>query len=229
MDTQKHKIIMSKVLMALYKNRELSDKLWFKGGTCAMFFYDLPRFSVDLDFDWLWWEENDHTKYLDILESEISKFGKISDKKDKFYTIYYELNYQPWAKNLKIEISKRGASGWFLVNNFMWENILIMNQEDLFTNKIFALLNRKNITNRDIFDVRYFLQAWVNLNKQLLESKLEQDNTTYQWYIDQVKEFISSYDFQKILYGLGELVDPDQKQFAKTKMKSQILWYLDFL
>lgn len=226
MDTQKHKVIMSKVLMALYKNRELSDKLWFKWGTCAMFFYDLPRFSIDLDFDWLWW---DHTKYLDILESEISKFGKISDKQDKFYTIYYELNYKSWVKNLKIEISKRGASGKFILQNFMWESILIMDQEDLFTNKLIALLGRNKITNRDIFDVRFFLQWWVKLNKKLLESKLVNTDKTYQSYIVQVKQFISNYDFQKILYGLGELVDPKQKQFAKTKMKAQILWYLDFL
>jgi len=188
-----------------------------------MFFYDLPRFSVDLDFDWLWW---DHKRYLNILENELSKFGKIADKKDKFYTIYYELNYKPWKRNLKIEISKRWSSGAFVTQNFMWESILIMSKEDLFTNKMIALLNRKNITNRDIFDIRYFLQLWVDLNPKLIETKT---NQTFQDYIDQVKQFMSNYDFQKVLYGLGELIDSNQKQFAKTKMKAQILWYLDFL
>ncbi len=223
MDTKTHRLVMTKVLISLYKNKDLSDKLWFKWGTCAMFFYDLPRFSVDLDFDWLRW---DHKRYLNILEEELSKFGKITDKKDKFYTIYYELNYKPWKRNLKIEISKRWASGDFVTQNFMWENILIMSQSDLFTNKMIALLNRKNITNRDIFDIRYFLQLWVDLNPKLIETKT---NQIFSDYIGQVKQFISNYDFQKVLYGLGELIDSNQKQFAKTKMKAQILWYLDFL
>ncbi|MDR2411472.1 MAG: nucleotidyl transferase AbiEii/AbiGii toxin family protein [Candidatus Peribacteria bacterium] len=32
-----------------------------------------------------------------------------------------------------------------------------MSEEDLFSNKLLALLNRKAITNRDIFDIWFFL------------------------------------------------------------------------
>lgn len=188
-----------------------------------MFFYGLPRMSVDLDFDLLdqWW---DYKTLIPSLTQSLEQFGKIDDYQDKFYTLYYELNYWFWAKNMKIEISKRGQSGEAIQSNFLGENILIMTQEDLFTNKIFALLNRSSITNRDIFDVRYFLQKWVNLNKALLES---QTQTSYQDYLQQVRTFILWYNFDKILYGLWELVDDTQKIFLKTKMKDQIIWYID--
>gem|GEM_PF-2966858 len=62
-----------------------------------------------------------------------------------------------------------------------------MNQSDLFTNKLIALLHRSAITNRDIFDIRYFLQQGTSLNRTLLESKL---NITTHEYIQQVTVFI---------------------------------------
>jgi hypothetical protein len=71
-----------------------------------MFFYGLPRMSVDLDFDLL----GDTTNYLDLIPhitTILSQFGKIDDYQDKHYTIYYELNYGFGNKNMKIEISKR--------------------------------------------------------------------------------------------------------------------------
>ena len=35
------------------KDPTLAASLGFKGGTCALIFYQLPRFSVDLDFDYI--------------------------------------------------------------------------------------------------------------------------------------------------------------------------------
>jgi len=44
---------MINILLKLYKATEVASVLGFKGGTAAYLFYDLPRFSVDLDFDLL--------------------------------------------------------------------------------------------------------------------------------------------------------------------------------
>lgn len=38
------------ILKEIYSDPEIRTALGFKGGTAAMFFYDLPRFSVDLVF-----------------------------------------------------------------------------------------------------------------------------------------------------------------------------------
>ncbi len=53
LDITKHKTHLTNILLDVYKNSTLSPVLGFKGGTAAMLFYKLPRFSVDLDFDLL--------------------------------------------------------------------------------------------------------------------------------------------------------------------------------
>ena len=42
---------MGQILKDIYTDVSISPLLGLKGGTCAYFFYGLPRFSVDLDFD----------------------------------------------------------------------------------------------------------------------------------------------------------------------------------
>jgi predicted nucleotidyltransferase component of viral defense system len=54
MDNNKHKMYLIQILTDIYSDRELSVALGFKGGTAAMLFYGLPRFSVDLDFNLLY-------------------------------------------------------------------------------------------------------------------------------------------------------------------------------
>jgi len=50
-DIQTHRLFMIKILKDIYSNFELSSLLGFKGGTALYLFYELPRFSVDLDFN----------------------------------------------------------------------------------------------------------------------------------------------------------------------------------
>lgn len=53
----KHWIVLFNLINQIYKS-DLSRFLGFKGGTMAYFFYDLDRFSVNLDFDFLDEEKN---------------------------------------------------------------------------------------------------------------------------------------------------------------------------
>jgi len=50
-DINKHKFLLVSILKDIYSDTELSTSLGFKGGTAQMLFYNLPRFSVDLDFN----------------------------------------------------------------------------------------------------------------------------------------------------------------------------------
>lgn len=224
LNIKKHKIYLSKLLLEIYKNKRISTILWFKWWTCAMLFYWLPRFSVDLDFDLL----SSNISYDEIiyeLENILEKYWKITDIYNKKNTILWEFSYKTWEKRIKIEISKRKNISNYKNKNFLWENIIIMTKEDIFTNKLFALLNRKKIANRDIFDIWYFLSSWTEINTWLLNFLTWKDIKTY---LEEIKSFIKWYDFRKILYNLGELIDEDMKSFCKSKMKQQILWYLDF-
>ena len=53
LDTSQHQIMLVEILQAIFRNPTVRSSLGFKGGTAAMLFYGLPRFSVDLDFDLL--------------------------------------------------------------------------------------------------------------------------------------------------------------------------------
>jgi predicted nucleotidyltransferase component of viral defense system len=57
---QQHQLLMKQILTQAFRRNKLLAHLAFKGGTCLCFFYNLPRFSVDLDFDWL----HDTSPYL---------------------------------------------------------------------------------------------------------------------------------------------------------------------
>ena len=50
-DINKHKFFLVQILKDIYSDFDLANSLGFKGGTALMFFYGLPRFSVDLDFN----------------------------------------------------------------------------------------------------------------------------------------------------------------------------------
>ena len=53
LDYSKHKSILLQILKDIYSDTSIAPYLGFKGGTAALLFYDLPRNSVDLDFDLL--------------------------------------------------------------------------------------------------------------------------------------------------------------------------------
>jgi len=52
-DKNKHKKILVKILKDIYSDKDTRNVLGFKGGTALFLFYNLPRISVDLDFNLL--------------------------------------------------------------------------------------------------------------------------------------------------------------------------------
>src|SRR3989344_1471425 len=52
-DISVHKNILFQILKDIYSDTTIAPLLGFKGGTAALMFFDLSRFSVDLDFDLL--------------------------------------------------------------------------------------------------------------------------------------------------------------------------------
>ena len=53
LDITIHKNILTTILKDIFTNQSIAPYLGFKGGTAVLFFYNLNRFSVDLDFDLL--------------------------------------------------------------------------------------------------------------------------------------------------------------------------------
>jgi predicted nucleotidyltransferase component of viral defense system len=79
LNREKHQLIMGQILKDIYADITISPLLGFKGGTCAYFFYGLPRFSVDLDFDLLSVSEENQKIVFEKIVGILSKYGEKKD------------------------------------------------------------------------------------------------------------------------------------------------------
>ena len=217
-DLNKHKFLLIQILKDIYSDIELSNCLGFKGGTALMFFYDLPRFSVDLDFNLLDKEQEDlvYSKVRKIL----LKYGSIHDEVKKYYGPLIVLNYGHGERNLKVEISNRPFENSYEIKNLLGINVKVMIQEDLFAHKLCALLDRNNLTNRDIFDCWFFLVKRTPINKNIVESRMKMPLTEY---LQKCIDLLESMSDKGLLQGLGELMDDSVKQFVQNKMRSETI------
>ena len=115
MNTTKHKSYLVRILKDIYEDVELGNILGFKGGTALMFFYQLPRFSVDLDFQLIQPEKQD-LAYQKIREI-VLKYGKIHDEAVKHYGLIIVLDYGSGERKLKVEVSTRPFDNHYEIKN----------------------------------------------------------------------------------------------------------------
>jgi len=222
-DLNKHKFLLMQILKDIYSDIELSNCLGFKGGTALMFFYDLPRFSVDLDFNLLEIEQEDlvYKKVRKIL----LKYGSIYDEAKKFYGPLIVLNYGYGERKLKVEISNRAFENRYEIKNLLGINIKVMVLEDLIAHKLCALLDRSSVTNRDIFDCWFFMEKRTPINKYIVEDRMKMPLTEY---LQKCVDLLESMNDKGLLQGLGELMDSSMKKFVQTKMRSETISLLKF-
>lgn len=217
-DINRHKFLLVQILKDIYTDIELANCLGFKGGTALMFFYDLPRFSVDLDFNLLVSNKEDivYGKVRKIL----LKYGTIFDEAKKFYGPLIVLNYGFGERKLKVEISNRIFDNRYEVKNLLGINMKVMVQEDMFAHKLCALLDRNTITNRDIFDCWFFMQKQTPINKHIVESRM---GISLEEYLQKCIDHLESISEKGLLQGPGELMDDSMKKFVQTKLRSEVI------
>lgn len=219
----KHKFFLMQILKDIYSDIELANSLGFKGGTALMFFYDLPRFSVDLDFNLL-----DLTKEKTVYEKVrriLLKYGKIFDEALKFYGPIIVLDYGVGERKLKVEISNRQWKNQYERKNLLGINMEVMVAPDMFAHKLCALLDREELTNRDIFDSWFFMQKQMPINKEIVETRMEMSLIDY---IQKCINHLEKMSDRGILNGLGELMDEDMKKFVRTKLRTETISLLRF-
>ncbi|MBU0489953.1 MAG: nucleotidyl transferase AbiEii/AbiGii toxin family protein [Bacteroidetes bacterium] len=213
-DINRHKLILVQLLRDIYENITLANHLGFKGDTALMLFYDLPRFSVDLDFN-LTVKENGDLVY-ESLRKIVLKYGRIKDEAKKHFGSIIVLDCGENTRNLKIEVSNRMFEDTYEIKDFLGIKMKVMIKPDMFAHKLCALLDRRVIANRDIFDCYYFLESRTPINKNIVETRMSTDILNY---FDQCVSRIEKVPQNRILSGIGDLVDEDIKHFVRNKLK----------
>lgn len=224
MDINKHKFFMMQVLKDIYNDKDLSTCLGFKGGTALMFFYNLPRFSVDLDFNLL--DKSKEKKVYEKVRTILQKYGKIFDEALKFYGPVIVLDYGIGERKLKVEISNREFDNHYEIKNLLGIQVLVLVESDMFAHKLCALLDRSEITSRDIFDCWFFLQNHSKINAGIVESRMSMPLADY---IQQCIERLETTSDKSLMSGLGELTDAKMKSFVRTKLRKETIQLLQFL
>lgn len=222
-EINKHKFFLVQILKDIYSDLELANCLGFKGGTALMFFYDLPRFSVDLDFNLL--DPDKEKRVFEKVKKILLKYGSVFDEAMKFYGPIIVLDYGTGERKLKVEISNRQYDNHYEIKNLLGINMKIMTAPDMFAHKLCALLDRSAVTNRDIFDSWFFMHNRTPLNKSIVEDRMEM---TLAAYLQKCIDYLESIKDKGLLNGLGELMEYDIKKFVKTNLRTETITLLKF-
>ncbi len=220
-DRNIHKTILLQILKDIYTDTSLGPILGFKGGTAANFFYDLGRFSVDLDFDLL--NGDREINVFEKIEKILREYGAIKEKHKKKHTLLFVISYDEKSQNIKVEINRRVFGSRYELKNYLGISVLLMIKEDMFAHKLVAVLERTKTANRDVYDIWHFLKSRWPINKEIVERRT---GMNFKEYLRKCIAFVESLSDRNILSGMGELLDEKQKAWAKTHLRKETVFLL---
>ena len=188
-----------------------------------MFFYGLPRFSTDLDFNLL--DISKEREVFEEIRKILLKYGKIHDEAMKFYGPILVLDYGAGERKLKIEISKRNFNDSYIIQNLLGIDIRVISSPNMLSHKLCALLDRNELTNRDIFDSWFLMEKRTPLVRRIIEERM---GLKLEDYLDKCITTLSSLSSTGLLNGLGELMNEEWKKFVRSKLLPETIQLLQF-
>jgi predicted nucleotidyltransferase component of viral defense system len=227
LNRSKHQLLMGQILKDIYTDTTIAPLLGFKGGTCAYFFYDLSRFSVDLDFDLLDADGEQQklvfSKVIDILK----KYGELKNHRIKRYTVFALLSYGDADHNIKIEINTRCQDGdmqnHFVIKEYLGISMLVAKQEYLFACKLAALISRRETAMRDVYDIHFFAKNNWNVDVEVLQNRTGKEISQY---LNDCIAFVEKIKKNRILHGIGELLTSQEKPWVKNNLINDTVFLL---
>lgn len=219
-----HKNMLVHILKDMYTNLEVGPFLGFKGGTAAYLFYDLCRFSVDLDFDLL--DDAQGDQIFEHVQKILAEYGSIREARKKRFSFFFLLSYHDKiqnAYNIKIEINRRNFGSRYEIKTYLGISMKVMVQADMAANKLVAMYERIGTTNRDIFDTWFFLKNNWPINAEIVEKRT---NLVMKDFLQKCIDELESMSNRGILSGLGELLDAKQKIWVKEKLRAETIFLL---
>ncbi len=222
LNTAEHKNILLRILKDIYADPKIGPFLGFKGGTAAYFFYNLDRFSLDLDFDLL--RESSLDNVLLGVEKIVSNYGKIKEKKKKKSSLLLVLSYRDDAPNIKVEINTKDFNSSYEIKSYLGISMKVMTKEDMFAHKLVAMHERS--TNRDVFDVWFFSSNNWPLNEEIIKKRTGKNIDSF---IEDCIEKVENIPDSRVLDGMGEVLDEKQKSWMKKNLKKEVVFNLKLI
>ena len=227
LNKEKHQLIMGRILRDIYSDTTISSLMGFKGGTCAYFFYGLPRFSVDLDFDLLTTDEKTQKIIFEKIKLILINYGEVKDSHIKRFTIFFLLSYGDADHNIKVEVNVRmlmpNLKEHYELKEYLGISMLIGKKDYLFASKLSALTLRSETAMRDIYDIWYFGKNNWDINAAVVKART---NKSIKDHTTDCLAIIEKIKDNQILQGLGELLSEKEKAWVKTHLRKEVVFLL---
>jgi len=220
LDKAKHEIIMKNILRDIYQHPVLQAQLAFKGGTCMYLFYDLPRFSTDLDFSLLTGvSELDFDP--DMLHQIFSRNVSVKEYTDKRFTWFWSGNYEQGLQNIKIEVSKKVFPDQYVLKDFLGITVRTLDLATMFAHKLCAVTDRRQMVNRDLYDTWWLLKKIAPIHEAIIIERTGKNLTKYLEYL--IEYIRNNIDKRHIVSGLGELLERPQKDWIRDHLFTDLI------
>ncbi len=218
LDIVTHKTILFQLLKSIYTDTKIAPLLGFKGGTAALMFYGLDRFSVDLDFDLLDLSKAD--LIFEHLVTIAEKYGQVKESTRKRFSLFCLLSYADRKRTIKIEVNQRQFDSKYQLMTYLGVSMLVMVPEDMVAHKLMAMYERLGKTSRDLYDVWFFLHHHFGINRDIIERRSKMPFSKFlESSIDRLEHLAN----RNILLGVGELLTSNQKEWARANLLKETL------
>ena len=234
--------LQARILEGLQENGAFVNWV-FVGGTALRFLYSMPRFSEDLDFSLTEAGAEDNFKELmkknkSIFEAENYKSTiKVKTEKTvksaflKFEGLLYELglsSHRSETISIKVEIDTNPPDGAEFKTSIARRHILLnlqhYNKSSMLSGKLHALLSRRYVKGRDIYDLMWYLsdRTWPEPNIVFLNNALKQTGwsggtiTSENWRKETAKS-ISKYNWDRVIEDVRPFLEKQRDLDLLTK------------
>ncbi|MDZ7700119.1 MAG: nucleotidyl transferase AbiEii/AbiGii toxin family protein [Deltaproteobacteria bacterium] len=186
-------------------------------GHSAQAFFDLPRYSENIDYDAL---PGASAEWLiAIIEGLCTKKGwEITDSALKYHTLLVELRFKGPDRNfhVKIEISTREKELKTTILPLRGVPVVILEPSFLMTEKLLTFLDRR--AGRDIFDAWFILNGAYPLDETMIARAFRNRSAFFQTLLNTVRKT----DPKKILRDTGKLLNQDHRNWIQTSFLSDL-------
>lgn len=125
--------------------------------------------------------------------------------------------------HIRAQSNHRAFGSTYEVLNYFGISMKVMTKADMFAHKLVAMYERLGRTNRDIYDVWFFMQKHWPINKDIVEQRAKMP---FKDFLSTCIVKLENLPDRNILAGMGELMDAKQKAWVKAKLKNEALFLL---
>lgn len=206
-----HEVMQQIALAGLYRGGFFKHAAFY-GGTCLRLFYNLPRFSEDMDFSLIEKRDDIHLENyftsiieefrtagheVEIVKKDKKTFGRVESAFLKEDTETYDIKFQTRKMvKVKIELDTNPPLRFQTEQKILLQPTSFMTRcftlPDLYAGKMHALVYRKwnrRIKGRDWYDFEWYVRNRVPLDFNHLQERIKEFNG----------EVVSKEDFMALL------------------------------